>query len=75
MSEFIECNKLGVIKKETVDAVLKDNIDSYYFKIHLSRLIIKFTDRRTVVFDYNSDSERDEVYNELVSKLYKEKHK
>lgn len=75
MSEFIECNKLGVIKKGTVDAVLKDNIDSYYFNLHLSRLIIKFTDRRTVIFDYNSDSERDEVYNELVSKLYKEKHK
>ena len=44
MSEFIECNTLGVIKKGTVDAVLKDNIDSYYFKLHLSRLIIKFTD-------------------------------
>lgn len=69
MSEFIECNKLGMIKKGTVDAVLRDNIDSYYFGLHLSRLIIKFTDQRTVIFDYKSDSERDEVYNELVSKL------
>lgn len=69
MSEFIECNKLGMIKKEAVDAVLRDNIDSYYFGLHLSRLIIKFTDQRTVIFDYKSDSERDEAYNELVSKL------
>lgn len=69
MSEFIECNKLGMIKKGTVDAVLKDNIDSYYLGIHFSRLIIKFTDRRTVILDYRSDSERDEAYNELVSKL------
>ena len=69
MSEFIECNKFGMIKKSTVDAVLKDNIDSYYFGLHFSRLIIKFTDRRTVTLDYRSDSERDEAYNELISKL------
>ena len=69
MSEFIECNKLGAIKKGSVDAILKDNIDSYYFGLHLSRLLIKFADRRTITLDYRSDSERDEAYNELVSKL------
>jgi len=71
MSEFIECT-LGTIKKGTVDAILRENFDCYRIPFHLYRIIIKFTDRETVRFDYTSEYDRDEVYNELVSKLYKD---
>ena len=68
MSEYVECS-CGIIKKGTVVSILKDRLDCNRLRVHMSKLKIMFSDGRSVVYDYDTDFQRDEVYNELVGKL------